>query len=587
VGVVPPASRRAALPWTIAVAALLAAAALAVTALWPRWQNPLQDAEFIQLTSFPGAEENAAISPDGRWVAFLSDQTGVFHAYVTPVGPGGFTDLTPNDNDQRQNRAGSPDLGFTGDGLQLWLGGSPKRTRRLQLLSLTSGGSRSLFLSEDAGTPAWSADGRRLVYNTRESGDPLYLADYQGSGATKIFHSAPALHNHGAIWGADGEWIYFAHGQPDIEMDVWRVRPKPGSEPEPLTYGALVSSIARIDARTVLYTGRAADGAGPWLWTVDVNTKISHRISAGLEQYTAVSASADGLTLAASRSIPRASLWSVPILPREALPADAQPSGPAGVRAWLPRVRGNAVYYLSAFGTADGLWRFQSGQTTEIWRGSQGALLEPPALSHDGLHAAIILRRNGRRTLTVVETDGSGSSRTLAESIDVWTTADWSPDGQWILIAGADQNGTTGIFKVPSQGGAPTLLIKGTISDPVWSPDGASILYGGGDFGGVSKLMEFREGIGSSDLGAGMNSVVGNHRFLPDGSGVVFVQGTLRSPDFWLLDFATMKTRRLTRFSGQASLGDIRGFDISTDGKQIIFDRVSENSDVVLIKRPR
>src|SRR5262249_39170796 len=158
-----------------------------------------------------------------------------------------------------------------------------------------------------------------------------------------------------------------------------------------LTEGATISSLAPLDANTVVYTGRAADGAGPWLWAVDVNSRKSHRISAGLEQYTSVAASADGRTLAASRSNPRASLSSVPILDREALPADVHPYGPAGVRAWMPRVRNSALYYLSAFGTADGLWRFQDAQTTEIWRGSQAALLEPPAISRDGLHAAILL----------------------------------------------------------------------------------------------------------------------------------------------------------------------------------------------------
>jgi Tol biopolymer transport system component len=591
-GVEPRSRSRAILPWSVAIAALVAAAAMATAAFWPRWQNPLDGAEFIQLTSFPGAEENAVISPDGRWVAFLSDQTGPFHLFVTPIGPGGFSDLTPQDTDQRLNRAGSPDIGFSGDGLEIWLGGSPRRTRRLQFLSLTSGGARRPFLGENVSTITWSPDGRRIVYNTNEGGDPFYLADRQGSDSKKIFGSASGWHNHGPIWGPGGDWIYFAHGQPDIQMDVWRIRAQPGSEPEALTQGASVSTIAPLDSSTVLYTGRAADGAGPWLWALDLQTKISHRISSGLEQYTAISASADGRTLAASRSSPRASLWAVPILEREALPSDVQPYGPVGVRAWLPRVRVNALYFLSAFGTGDGLWRFQNGQTTEIWKGAQGALLEPPAISYDGVHAAVILRKDGRRTLTVVDTDGSGSSRPLADTLDVLGLGDWSPDGKWILATGRQKrpDGTSqeGIFKVPVEGsGSPVLLVEGPATDPVWAAgsDTATIHYAGPDIGGVTHLMQFREGGTSIDLTAQMNAVVGSHRFLPDGSGVVFVLGGLRSPEFWLFDLKTKQSRRLTRISGQASLGDIRGFDVSSDGKFIIFDRVSENSDVVLIKR--
>jgi Tol biopolymer transport system component len=298
------------------------------------------------------------------------------------------------------------------------------------------------------------------------------------------------------------------------------------------------------------------------------------------------------MTLAATRAIPRASLWSVPILDREAEVGDLQPYGPAGVRAWLPRVRGNGVFYLSAFGTGDGLWRAQGGQTTEIWKGSQGALLEPAAISQDGLHAAVVLRRDGRRTLTVVDTDGSGNSRALAPMLDVLGSADWSPDGKWLLVTGIPvepgKDARQGIFKVPADGaGPPVLVVSGKFSSPVWSPDGSTIHYSGEDLGGVAPLMSVHEGSSPTKLNARMSAVVGNHRFLPDGTGVVFVQGTVRSPDFWLLDLKTGQTRQLTRISGQSSLGDIRGFDISNDGKHIIFDRVSENSDVVLIKRSR
>jgi hypothetical protein len=84
-----------------------------------------------------------------------------------------------------------------------------------------------------------------------------------------------------------------------------------------------------------------------------------------------------------------------------------------------------------------------------------------------------------------------------------------------------------------------------------------------------------------------MNSVTGHHRFLPDGSGIVYVRGPLRAPEFWLFDLRTMATRQLTRVS-DASLGDIRMFDVlsTSDGLQIVFDRLAENSDIVLIKRP-
>ena len=50
--------------------------------------------------------------------------------------------------------------------------------------------------------------------------------------------------------------------------------------------------------------------------------------------------------------------------------------------------------------------------------------------------------------------------------------------------------------------------------------------------------------------------------------------------DFWLLDLSTMRSRRLTRLSNSA---DVRSFDIAHDGSRIVFDRLRENSDILLI----
>jgi hypothetical protein len=49
---------------------------------------------------------------------------------------------------------------------------------------------------------------------------------------------------------------------------------------------------------------------------------------------------------------------------------------------------------------------------------------------------------------------------------------------------------------------------------------------------------------------------------------------------FWLLDLATMHSRRLTRLNNPATM---RTFDITPDGRRIVFDRLRENSDILLI----
>lgn len=70
-------------------------------------------------------------------------------------------------------------------------------------------------------------------------------------------------------------------------------------------------------------------------------------------------------------------------------------------------------------------------------------------------------------------------------------------------------------------------------------------------------------------------------RFLPDGTGLVYMLGdTMAEQDFWLLDLATMRSRRLSPLSNSAVM---RTFDITPDGKRIVFDRLTGDSDILIV----
>jgi Tol biopolymer transport system component len=78
---------------------------------------------------------------------------------------------------------------------------------------------------------------------------------------------------------------------------------------------------------------------------------------------------------------------------------------------------------------------------------------------------------------------------------------------------------------------------------------------------------------------------LGEHaRFSPDGKSLIYTQGLLASQDFWQLDLASMKSHPLTKLQNRATM---RTFDVTSDGKQIVFDRLRENSQVVMIDLPK
>src|SRR5262249_13607018 len=85
--------------WLLPAAALALAACLA--AVWwlltrpgQAWRNPLDDARFTRLTDFDGIEADAVISPDGNFVAFISDRDGPFDVWLLQISSGQFLNLT-------------------------------------------------------------------------------------------------------------------------------------------------------------------------------------------------------------------------------------------------------------------------------------------------------------------------------------------------------------------------------------------------------------------------------------------------------------------------------------------------------------
>jgi serine/threonine protein kinase len=569
--------RRAWLPWTL-VALLVAGFGAWIVANRPRrpLQNPLSNAQFKRLTDFEGAETNPAISPDGKFVAFISNRSGTFDVWLIQSNGSSLANLTQG----RIGDARAPlrAVGFSGNGSEVWSAGT--EGRKLMLWPLM-GGAPHNFLDEAAAEVAWSPDGTRLVYHTWQPGDPMFVADHNGANPHPILRNEPGLHSHYQVWSKDGRWIYFVRGRPAThEMDLWRIFPD-GGEPKKLTH--LNTDIAYptpIDDRTVLFVAHDKEGAGPWLWAFDAETGTSNRVSFGLEQYTALAATVDGRRLVASVMNTQLNLWSVPITSRIVEEQGVEAFQLPTARAQAPRFVGATLFYLSSSDGADGLWSYRDGKALEIWKGSEGAIQSPPAVSPNGSDVAFALRRDGKQQMHVIASDGT-RLRALSSDIDARGTASWSPDGKWIVVAGSDQSGA-GVFKLPVDGSSPVRIAAGPFLDPVWSPRGDLIVYCGQQVFTLNPLLAMHPDGTPANLPELRVQREGERaRFLPDGTGLVYMLGnTMAEQDFWLLDLSTMRSRRLTRLTSPAVM---RSFDITPDGRRIIFDRSLEESDILLI----
>jgi Tol biopolymer transport system component len=435
----PAKTRTTWLPWAALVAL---AAGVAVWETRPRsvLETPLAAAHFSRFTDWEGAELAAEISPDGKFVAFMSDAAGEFDIWLKQVGTGSFRNLT-EDIGPLSAPGVVRNFGFSGDGAEIWVSTSNDAGGPKILIPLTGGTPRA-FLGQGDAAPSWSFDDKRVVYFNNANGDPLFVADRSGGDASRVVAPPVAgerpffdagLHSHNPVWSADGQWIYFAHGpDPTNDMDIWRIRPAGGSPERMTQLHSAMNYMTALDARTILFVATATDASGPWLWMLDVDSKRAQRVATGLEVYRHVSVSRDGRRAVATVGEPVAGLWSVPLLDRIANDQDVRRhlSG----RALAPRFGGTSLFYLSALGTGDGLWRARKGDAAEIWKSEDGALSEPAAVSPDGSQLAVVVRQEGKRRLLVMSSEGT-RARTLAASLEIQgaggqSAADWSPDGR-------------------------------------------------------------------------------------------------------------------------------------------------------------
>lgn len=177
-----------------------------------------------------------------------------------------------------------------------------------------------------------------------------------------------------------------------------------------------------------------------------------------------------------------------------------------------------------------------------------------------------------------MNTDGTGTQR-LAEELDVRGAPAWSPDGRWLAVA-ANESGEPHLFKIPLDGGAAVPLVKQYSTDPTWSPSGQFLVYSG-DVGRTFPVLAVDADGTPRDL---PNLVLtrGARRlvFLREDTLVV-MKGDISHKEFWSVDLKTGRERQLTTLRRGFVVGD---FDVSPDGREIVFDRTREESDIVLFE---
>ena len=584
------------LPWSVAATALVALAAMS----WAWWSGREPDtsgaptfSRIRPITSGPAREFAPVISPDGKWVAYISNAGGSQNVWVKFLAGGEPVNLTASAG---LDVSGTPAIGgleVSPDGSRIAVAARLHGTGSFSTYEIPAplpGPPRALFEEGfQAQGMRWSPDGKRIAFiqpgSTR--GDAIWVADGDGTNRRELVPASGGVHLHWLSWSQDG-FIYYMRpvttGFNLEQTEIYRVAASGGS-PEPV-----VTTLTRAMFPVPLPGGLiySADSTsvelGMW-WRPFRG--IARMLTFGLGEYAEPRVSADGRVLVATRYENRRALVRI------------ETSGPQAGRI-TPLTDGfgddldptsvptsNRIAFSSTRDGARHLWRATIDGTDLRPLTSGSSQDDRPALSPDGQTVAFVSNRGGQRGIWLIAAAG-GPPRKLVNVSPV-SGLSWSRDGTTVIYA-ASAGTWPGLWSVSvADGQTRQIAAPGAVGEPAWSPTSDRIAYleattTGPAFVGLSFIAsdgdpQSEKALKAPATLAGFSN--GMMTWSPDGKRLaVTAQSTNAPTSIWLVDpDAAVPFQKLV----ELPLGPrIRGLTWTSDGALIV-GHYDSTSDIVLM----
>jgi Tol biopolymer transport system component len=585
--------------WVVAAVLLLTIAGLGVFWMRSRAAAGPSVSRVVRLTNGPALDYAPAISPDGKWVAYMSDASGPTDVWVKLVAGGDAVNLTASTNVEVAPQVDSGGLSVSPDGtLIAFNAGSRGRQNANNIgtwvVPAPFGGVPRRLL--DVGRAArWSPDGTRVAFIVQggTSGDAIWVADADGANPREIAPRRGGMHKHWPAWSPDGRYVYFNYsvtGNNIEPSEIYRV-PAAGGPIEPMVEAVRRAMFPALtsDGTGLVYAAnpRTVD-LGLWWNRLGAPVAESRKLTVGVGEYSEASLSADNRRLVATLTDYRQALVSVPAAGQiEADRAVALTSGDAGDTDPAVSPDGEHLVFSSTRSGNRNLWtaRPDGSQARPLTSGD--GIDERPAFSRDGQRIAFVSERRGERGIWLINAEG-GSPRLLVKTL-VLDTLSWSPDGRRIVYAVPGDAAPRLSLVDVTTGAATPLATPGAAATPVWSPAIDLIAYVENRtvVNAPSVLrLQFIDPSGRlhalpvfplpPTLGTGILA------WQPGGRSLAVVGNSGSLPSVvWIVEPGDASVgRKLIEFPPDTR---VRGLTWSHDGASIIFGRQKRSSDIVLM----
>ncbi len=557
---------------------------------WPRTPPPPTSFQPVPLTSLPGSENSATISPDGTQVAFSwAPESGeVPGVYVQLINGTGTRLPLSSDGKPRISPSWSPD----GTLIALWRGEGGTQGS-LNLISPLGGPERQLLTWDGAARrPAWSPDGRWLAISpvsTRSDLDKgiVLISPATGEKVDWSTIDRAFVSSADAAFSPDGRRIAYTTTTGDFTGQVHVVSVgndgRPVGQPTLLNYKGqgLRNPVWTADGQSILVVdGDPSSNGGVTRIPIDDPGKAQRLL--GLDRATDVALSRDGTKLVFSRGSDNSDLWRIDL-------RDPSKSG-----------------------------RFA---TSTLFDG--GAEYSP-----DGQRIALSSNRGGGREIWVTDANGENATAVTNFNGPIAGTGRWSPDSRQIVFD-SRPDGNSDIFVVSGSGGPVKQLTRtpGEDARPAWSHDGRSIYFSsdrngrneiwrmsgdGGDpvqithNGGAVVVVShdgehlfYKREVGSGPIydirpdGTGDTVIVPEVTFavLPytaSASGIWWVATPTRDRSYWSIRMLRFVDRKIVEVARLESLAFALNLSVSPDERYVLLTRPdTSGTDLLLVNNFR
>ena len=593
-----PAARRHSGAVLAIVAAAMVASLGAAVALWARKATSATPAKTVsqqasmtvtRLTN-TGAAKLAAISGDGRYVAFAAGDAGGQTLWVRQVSTAGTVQVVPPEDLAYVGATFSPDADYVY--YVVYRRGTSYNS--MYKVPVFGGGPRKILDDIDS-APTFSPDGRQLAFirSTPDGRGLLATAPADGGAETVIAtHARPLgfqIDYQTVAWAPNGRSIAAIGTDRSSLLDqIVLVDVATGAERVIGAKWRQLYSLAWLHGGTALVANaQAVDGdAAPQLWVVEIPSGTSRHLTNDLGDYLGVAASRDGGALVTVRQDARTKIWTLAAdRPTDAHEVAIDPGSDDGARglAWAPD--GRLVYAANTSGNAD-IWSMNADGSRRVQLTTSHSEDILPRVTADGRFVVFVSERDGGRGIWRMDIGGGGEVRLSPERLNATPIGpNLSFDGSKVLftnlqrvnlivpVAGGDP---TPVFGAPQS--SDSIQLPSAFHDPQPSPDGSLIMghYSAPEEGGERVATVSAANPAQARL---WRNVRNNARWSNDGRALIYFVNTRGVGNLCQQPLSGEEPTQLTHFNE----AEIFYFAMSPDGSHLAIVRGTTVSDVVLL----